>query len=527
MIQDSGIFGYARTGTISEGVEFPIVVDITNSNLLKYDMNKISILGNEFAREILYPDALAIEGAPYFLEGDTIALFYNAIELMQRPESFLEKLFRIRKKVGFKKLIYAQSVADPYLIPILIYAGVQIFDDSYIRMESANRTKYTMFGKIEVDYNPIDENLEFIRDEISLLKQSILNGTLREIVEKFSISSKAVELLRLLDNNYYNEIEEVFPSRTQYIKANTIEALKRPDLLRYQENLIERYSRPENTEIALILPCSARKPYSSSKSHKAILSQIEQYRKYLHELIVTSPVGLVPRELEEGYPSRFYDIPVIGLWYEEEKTMMNDLLTKYLHNNHYSKIIAYITEDLEFIGKALPREAVIISGDLRDKTNLRRLKAAIEDSLKESATEKKSRTERKLQDYKAIAGFQFGNWIVGKLEGTKIHTSYNQDMLVRDGAILLVYNKNLGKFTINKNSAEFFLERRDHIIEIDDFKPTANVYAVGIVNATPDIRPEDEVVLVHGGEIRGVGIAKMPFQAMIDLDKGIAVKVRG
>ncbi|WP_175266547.1 DUF5591 domain-containing protein [Acidiplasma cupricumulans] len=46
----------------------------------------------------------------------------------------------------------------------------------------------------------------------------------------------------------------------------------------------------------------------------------------MHELIVTSPVGLVPRELENSYPARFYDIPVIGLWYEDEKLMMKNLL---------------------------------------------------------------------------------------------------------------------------------------------------------------------------------------------------------
>ena len=140
--------------------------------------------------------------------------------------------------------------------------------------------------------------------------------------------------------------------------------------------------------------------------------------------------------------------------------------------------------------------------------------------------EKKTRSERKLQDYKSIAGFQFGNWIIDKLDGVKILTSYNQDMLVKNGTILMVYNKNMGKFTINKNSAEFFLERHDHVVEIDDFKPTSNVYAVGVKDASPDIRAEDEVILVHDGEIRGVGIAKMPFQAMVDLDKGIAVKVR-
>ncbi|WP_175266558.1 PUA domain-containing protein [Acidiplasma cupricumulans] len=49
----------------------------------------------------------------------------------------------------------------------------------------------------------------------------------------------------------------------------------------------------------------------------------------------------------------------------------------------------------------------------------------------------------------------------------------------------------------------------------------------GINNATDDIKPYDEVVLVHNNEIRGVGTALMPSSAMINLNEGMAVKVRG
>ena len=70
------------------------------------------------------------------------------------------------------------------------------------------------------------------------------------------------------------------------------------------------------------------------------------------------------------------------------------------------------------------------------------------------------------------------------------------------------------------------MENKKFCVEIDDFKPTANVYPVGILNATEDIRQEDEVVLHYKDEIRGVGIAKMPINAMKQLKKGTAVKVR-
>ena len=63
------------------------------------------------------------------------------------------------------------------------------------------------------------------------------------------------------------------------------------------------------------------------------------------------------------------------------------------------------------------------------------------------------------------------------------------------------------------------------MVEIDDFKPTANIYPVGILSSTDDIGIEDEVVVVHNGEIRGVGGSKMPSIAMRELKKGVAVKM--
>ena len=44
-----------------------------------------------------------------------------------------------------------------------------------------------------------------------------------------------------------------------------------------------------------------------------------------HEVIVTSPLGLVPRDLEEVWPAGYYDIPVTGDW-----TQVNDRVTKML-----------------------------------------------------------------------------------------------------------------------------------------------------------------------------------------------------
>ena len=58
---------------------------------------------------------------------------------------------------------------------------------------------------------------------------------------------------------------------------------------------------PTRTDTVVLLPCSARKPYSLSRSHALFAGAV---RDRAHELIVTSPLGIVPRELEPLLPGR-------------------------------------------------------------------------------------------------------------------------------------------------------------------------------------------------------------------------------
>ncbi|WP_061950534.1 DUF5591 domain-containing protein [Acidiplasma cupricumulans] len=164
-------------------------------------------------------------------------------------------------------------MSDPYLIPVLVYMGINIFDDIYIRVESLDGIKYSMTGKSRVDYDPLKDNIVFVKSMLESLFDSIRDGTLREVVEKIQISSLALELLRIMDEKYYKNMENIFPTITPYIKANSIESLTRPDIVRYRNN-IENYEKPAGRNIALILPCSAKKPYSLSKTHQ------KSYRKY-------------------------------------------------------------------------------------------------------------------------------------------------------------------------------------------------------------------------------------------------------
>jgi predicted RNA-binding protein (TIGR00451 family) len=63
-------------------------------------------------------------------------------------------------------------------------------------------------------------------------------------------------------------------------------------------------------------------------------------------------------------------------------------------------------------------------------------------------------------------------------------------------------------------------------VEIEDFRPVGNVFAVGVEDAAQEIRPGDEVVVRHRSDVRAVGTARLGSREMRDLERGEAVHVR-
>src|SRR5438046_4873668 len=121
--------------------------------------------------------------------------------------------------------------------------------------------------------------------------------------------------------------------------ASSLDSLHRPDIVRFRLRIRERYRKPPSARVLLPIPFSARKPYSASRSHRrfrdAILATANP--SVVHEVIVTSPLGLIPRELERFHPARDYDIPVTGDWSRDEAAIVIEDLSAFLAANRYDE----------------------------------------------------------------------------------------------------------------------------------------------------------------------------------------------
>ena len=522
MFVDRAFFCFSRTGTLDNIFDYPGIIDTTDRSFFNSEADSNFIFGREIKK---YSKRSYLEaGSADIVELDDILVFRNASYLLQHSSSLVDEMMKIHSIYGYKKLIYGPGISDPFLIPSLVYLGFSIFDDILLRKLSADHFKITPFGYAKSEADPFEANLNYVNEEMLTVRRAIESRTLRELVEKYIISGKSIEIIRNLDNKYADKQISAFPRVTPFIRANEILSIYRPDLLQYRRKITYNYVKPEGRDFLLLLPCSARKPYSSSRSHQRIIEALSGLRENLHELIVTSPVGLVPRELEGIYPAAFYDIPVIGQWFEDEKKMISTMLKSYLDRNKYDRIIAFLPEDLLFLKEVLPEDSIFIEGRAGRQSDLSNLRKVVSD-----VTDNKSRrrhSNERYEELRSVARFQFGNWIEPYLEGTRAIKSYNQDMLTKAGKVCIVFNRVQGKETITREIAPAFLENTKFLVEIDDFKPTANIYPVGILSSTDDIGIEDEVVVVHNGEIRGVGVSKMPSIAMRELKKGVAVKMR-
>jgi predicted RNA-binding protein len=62
------------------------------------------------------------------------------------------------------------------------------------------------------------------------------------------------------------------------------------------------------SDTAIFLPCSKKKPYSTSPTHKhGYLEMVAPYRDEVDLLVVSEPMGIVPYCLHKSYPANAYE----------------------------------------------------------------------------------------------------------------------------------------------------------------------------------------------------------------------------
>ena len=184
--------GLARLLQIGDSLQTPHVVfreDLTESADLSSG-GSIKI-GKAFD---LPPTPLGLDSnkAPYLQLSEEIAVLDNASSL--QPQKLVEIASYFRKEAGYSRLLYAPAV-EPSDMPILAYLGVDVFDDLNVELRSATSWALDAGSWTKVNTKTTDlqsQNREELERWLLKIRTSIMNGTLRELVEVTSLHNPRV-----------------------------------------------------------------------------------------------------------------------------------------------------------------------------------------------------------------------------------------------------------------------------------------------------------------------------------------------
>jgi archaeosine synthase len=442
------------------------------------------------------------------------------------PRNYVEWLIALKEKTPVDTAWYAPAAAIPSTVAILCYSGFDLFDYVGVDLKTAQGRFCTPEGDFpkEVmtsgtcgctgcrDSNLKEHNRQALRQEIALVTRFIEQGHLRELVEsRCRMDAPQVAIMRHLDNAYaFMEAQQPI-GRAGVMRANSGESMQRVEVKRFAERVVNRYI-PPRCDVAVLLPCSARKPYSLSQSHRKFQMAVGNRA---HELIVTSPLGLVPRELETIYPAGHYDVPVTGYWDAEECAIIAGVLERYFRNHQYRRIIAH----LEGGALNVARQAAVACGITLEYSCTENPAGpaslnALDDAL---AGERKIRDDR----LHGMISYQFGADVDTK--GVTLRGHFPEVFYSKGNTQLFSIDTGTGLLRPTFDGWKMIPE--GYRVYIDDFIPEGDVLVPGVTHTDPGIRDGDEVLVV-GARALGTGRAALPSEEIPRSKRGVAVRVR-
>jgi archaeosine synthase len=460
-------------------------------------------------------------------ESGDVVMAANWHTTLANPRQYVRWLKDLKGKTPADTLWYAPAAALPSSVHILCYSGFDLFDSTAVDLKSAQGLFCMPEGEFPADDAResgmcscegcrngdlgLHNRLALIH-EVALARYFIGQASLRELVEaRCRMNANHVAIMRHLDADYaWSEVYAPV-ARTGVMRANAGESMQRAEVRRFAERLLSRY-RPPRATVAVLLPCSAKKPYSLSQSHRRFRQAIAGRA---HELVITSPLGLVPRELECVYPAMHYDVPVTGFWDAEECAYISGIVARYFALHRYERVIAHLEGGaLRVAEMAAAACGIALEYSCRERPAGDAALAHLDRAL---AGERRLRDDR----LHGMLSCQFGCDV--ETRGILQRGHFPELFYSRDNRQL--FSIDTGTGLLRPTFEGWDLLPQGYRVTIADFVPEGDVLVPGVLDADPSIRDGDEVLVV-GPRVIATGRAAMSSQEMKSSRRGVAVRVR-
>jgi archaeosine synthase alpha-subunit len=493
---------------------------------------------------------------PMTVARPSMVVLGNARALLRDGEPFTRAIRELREHLGAGPVLWAPRVALPHRLAFLAYVGVDLVDTTEARwmLEDGGASEPTLgpvrptpTGRVEGCSCPacragqplgLGHVEGSFAEELGRVRAALTTGRLRELVEARLVAEPLLaEQLRFADRHLAALLEERTPVVSSATRPYVLrESLRRPEVRRFLARFLERYRPPAAKEVLLLLPCSKTKPYRSSPSHRRYLGALAglEHLARLHIVSVTSPLGLVPRELEDVYPARHYDIPVTGEWDEEERRRVLTAAGHLGATGRYRQAILHLDpEEYGFLREVdLGTDVRWTAADDRPLAAgaLDALRDAVGAALGSTAPVSGGALAVVREELREVAAYQFGRAGADGLFAEPVRLvgrPWFQRVQDADRTDLASWKETRGLFQLTVAGGRRLQAAGVLQVEVaPEVALTGDLFTPGVRAADPAIRAGDAVLLVQGDALVAVGEAELPGPLMTQLPHGRAVTVR-
>ena len=429
------------------------------------------------------------------------------------PREIVERILEFKRKNTSP--LYLPALATPQNASLLVYMGADILDNALALRKAREGIFMTEAGEFRLESLPelpcrcracenrdsyssdfyflAEHNTLALERELALVRTSLKSESLRELVEvRAKANPDTTAMLRILD---FLSGDVPFPRfRRSKVLPTSEDSYSRPDVEYYFRRMLEVYSPASPT--VLLLPCSARKPYMLSRSHRDLRSSLGKALRGVNEVIISSPF-VAPRELELVYPILSYDTPTTGMWSEWEVSYVAERLARIIER--FDNVIAYLhggyRRVAELAGEMAGKD--IVFADSREE-----LKTLLSSAEKESF-------DLYMEMFRHMLSYQFGL----EFEIDRVRGRYPKLEFFTGSERVARVDVRYGNLDIYGKLAEALRRAGAYVVKIEEFEVRGTIFSKGVVDADERIRPNDVVVYFNSTTL-GVGQAVIPGRDM-------------
>lgn len=478
-----------------------------------------------------------------------IALRTLPIEKLS-PNKLIELIMTARKRIPPNIAIYIPGGVPIGYQGLMIGMGIDILDDgAAYRGASQNRSYFDGFSRKDNKSDRldlIDLNKKELNREFQAIVASLSNNTLWSRISRDMHSFPSVaSAIKVFSKNYLFQMETSRISAHKGIELQFTgdEDLYHPDVIKFHSDITKRYRINSKKRLIVLLPCSAKKPYRESKSHKVFTKAIKKAARREFHLVeiwsLTSPIGVVPQDLETVYPSAFYDLPVTGEWSEEESQVTGKVLKEMLSHvpseigiiihvsKGYQRMVEIGTSNREVVYSWVDKSPT--SYEAQD--NLReKIAGYFHTKSEDRFKEKSSFIHKSSNEINSLLRYTHGKNVELSLTDVKFLGRPPRPLQAKIGNDhFFSWDSLHGKVNLAPKAAIKIATTSDNWILTDTNElKGSTLFSVGILDASEKISPNDEVLIFNSDKtlLLGVGNAVISGYTMNRVDSGIAAKIR-